>query len=574
MTRRIEERETSVGEHGLRITDYGLRITDYASRPKLPRPAPAIATAILLCLANGSFGESPSAATEAEEAILQAETVDLISQTMVAIQRDLLEHYVSRGNAIPLEIHHYLGLNSAARGDWGSARKWFREAAEAKGRSGQKAKMWLSVAEHDPSENGEAVRLRWKAMVEGEVDTLKLQLCQALAEIDAPDRFGRPEVADEELDEKGRFVLAVHQRDYQQARKHLTTALLDRPDDVLSLGEVEFTDRTVQLDLPLYDPTLLKWRARLEWLEILERHKDGPTWVRLRCLRGLGRLDEAADLAADRGADDLALAREKGAVYVALGEPGRAADAWKPFRNTPDLETIYRLAKTAADLGWEPSYWLERTQAALTRLRDAPENQSLSQARFDDRYRPWLWLLAWLRLREASSLDDRADVFQAVMDRALQTLELAYKRTERHSLRRHKRLHLAQAGYLYYQAHRLDDLLYYPYDDKMLPKEFACEAVRTYASRLQAVMKLENPQLTEKIVVPVTHQSREALLFGDAAVQPGGAGPTGAPARPPTARRNPLFLVAVFIGLILLGLAGVALRNRRPAGKSQEGDAP
>jgi len=528
----------------------------------------------LLCLTARLHAEPPSTPTEAEEAIVRAEAMDLVSQTMLAIQRDLFEHYVSRGKGVTPDIRHYLGLNRAARGDWKQSREQFREAAEAGGRSGETAGVWLSVAEHGMSDGAETALGKWKAILDGEDSALKLQLCQALAEVNAPSRPGEPNLVEAELKDKGHFILAAYQRDYQRAETLLTDALLNRPDQVLNLGEVEFTDRTVQLDLPLYDPMLLRWRVRFEWLSVLDRCKEGPTWARMRCLRALGRLKEAEDLT-QGGSGDLSFIRESGAIHVALGETERAAALWEPYRNTQDAETIYRLAKTAADLRWEPSHWLARAQAALKRFRGAPENRSLSQARFDDRHRPWLWLLAWLRLREASGPDGDADARQAAMDRTLQTLDLAYKQTERHSLRRHSRLHLAQVGYIYYAAGRLDDLLYYPYDDSMLPKEFPCEAVRTYASRLQAVLKLENPQLTEKAVVPVTHESREALLFGDVAAQPGETDLAGTPrpSRAPAARRNPLFLVAVFVGLILLGLAGVALRNRRPAGKSHEGGA-
>jgi hypothetical protein len=268
-----------------------------------------------------------------------------------------------------------------------------------------------------------------------------------------------------------------------------------------------------------------------------------------------------------------------GAVHFALGERDRAEEAWKNWKSSLEPGTVLRFARTAADLGWDLAFWTHRVQQMLRQSRDAYENRALGEARFDVKYRDWIWLLAWLRLKQALVSRARDVPFPVAMDRALQTLDIAYKRTERHSLSRHTSLHLAQAGYIYSEAGRLDDLLYYPYHETMLPQQFPCEAVRRYASWLQAVRKLENPQFQEKPVVPVSHWSREALLFGEdqkagTALQAGmpalpeGAGQAGMPALPGEAstgaesRRNPLYLVLVVGGLILVGLAALLFRKR------------
>ena len=502
-----------------------------------------------LCLAPAEEADPALAA------IRHAQTTEIVFETTVAVQRELLHHYAAQLQKRAPELDLYVGLSYASTGDWRTAREWFEVAAKSDGKVSQRAKIWRAAADYAGGDK-EAAAAEWDRARELNEAILRARVIRAQAEvgyegdpIPVPEDEGAPWPS-------VRFVLAVQREDTQKADALVEGPLLDRPDATIPLGSIRFSDRTVPYDLSLYDPALLKWAVRLAWLKALRLAEDGPLWMKIRCLRGMGRTDAALDAGTDAAPSDASVAREIGAILYLQRKSAEAQRLWGPHIEGEDPAAISSFAEAAAALPWSDARkWIPRVQALLARSKLLPENRRLSQARFDDKYRDWIWLLAWLQFRGApvpTESDDRGH--REALDAALQILDIAYKRTERHSLRANRPLHLAWAGLIYYRAHRLDDFLYYPYSDEMLPKVARCAAVREYASRLQAILKLERPQLEDEPVQPVVHHSRAELLFGEGSAEaplPSAAAPTEGN----EVRRSSLFLVLAGAGLFLVILA-------------------
>ena len=515
-------------------------------------------TELLIAVAGLTTALCSAPAEEANpalSAIRHAQTTEIVFETTAAIQRELLHHYAAQLQKRSPELDLYVGLSYASTGEWRTAREWFEVAAESDGKVSQRAKVWRAAADYAGGDK-EAAAVEWDRAREMNEVPLRAQIIRAQAEVGyegdsvpVAKHEGAPWPA-------VRFVLAVQREDTQEADALAEGPLLDQPDATIHLGSIKFSDRTVPYDLSLHDPALLKWAVRLAWLKALRLAKGGPLWMQVRCLRGMGRTDAALEAGTDAALSDASVAREIGAILYLQRKSAEAQRLWRPHIEGGDPAAISSFAEAAAAL--PPSdarEWIPRVQALLAKSKLLPENRRLSQARFDDKYRDWIWLLAWLQFRGApipTESDDRGH--REALDAALQILDLAYKRTERHSLRANRPRHLAWAGLIYYRARRLDDFLYYPYSDEMLPKVARCAAVREYASRLQAILKLERPQLEDEPVQPVVHRSRAELLFGEGSEEgqlPSAAASTGGNG----VRRSSFFLAVAGAGLLLVILA-------------------
>ncbi|MDP6357113.1 MAG: hypothetical protein QF473_18510 [Planctomycetota bacterium] len=319
---------------------------------------------------------------------------------------------------------------------------------------------------------------------------------------------------------------------------------MNQPQEYLELGSVDFSNRTVTFKLPLYNS--------LHWIA-------GPA-SRLEQALTIEEVLNSAGMAGPQG--------DVSSISEWMSRTSAEVTSIKQHLQT-DIhpETLIRAATVAGFKGAWPEFWAYRLETGLRQVRAQPENSKLSLSRFEKKYVDWIWVLGWLRFTHASSTED-----QQIMDFALQTLNIAYKQTERHNPHAHRTLYLAWSGYIYFYSGRLEDLLYYPYDENMLPAKLPCQAVLDYASRLQAIQKLERPQLKEENAAPVVHHPRQKLLFGDGTIlgtqdsvqTPDSQNIPSSPAQP---EGRPLALVVPTIvlglGALIVLAAAVILVKRR-----------
>lgn len=266
---------------------------------------------------------------------------------------------------------------------------------------------------------------------------------------------------------------------------------LNIPQEILELGSVDFSNRKVTFKLPLYNS--------LHWLA-------APCFKSEKDLT-IEEILISAGLSGD-------VNRYVPSIRDWMLQARPEATGTKPHLQTEiDPDTLVRAASVAGFKSAWPEFWAFKLEEGLRQMRKQPETSRLSISKFEQEYVVWIWNLAWLRSRIAMSTNN-----QQIMDLALETLNLAYKQTERHNPGAHRTLHLAWAGYIYLCSGKLDDLLYYPYNENMLPDKLPCQAVLDYAIRLQAIRKIEHPQLTDENVIPVVHHSRQEILFGNGTV--------------------------------------------------------
>jgi hypothetical protein len=319
---------------------------------------------------------------------------------------------------------------------------------------------------------------------------------------------------------------------------------MNQPQEHLELGSVDFSNRTVTFKLPLYNS--------LHWI--------ADPASRLEQALTIEEVLTSAGMAASQG--------DVSSISEWMSRTSAEVTSIKRHLQT-DIhpETLIRAATVAGFNSAWPEFWAYRLETGLRQVRAQPEYLKLSLSRFEKKYVDWIWALAWLRFTHASTTED-----QQIMDFALQTLNIAYKQTERHNPHAHRTLYLAWAGYIYFYSGRLDDLLYYPYDENMLPAKLPCQAVLDYASRLQAIQKLERPQLKEENVAPVVHHPRQKLLFGDGTIL-GTQGSSGTP-DPQNIHRSPVQedgrplalvvpTIVVGIGALIVVAAVVIVVKRR-----------
>jgi hypothetical protein len=326
-------------------------------------------------------------------------------------------------------------------------------------------------------------------------------------------------------------TLALKPTSFSEVAAAIVLNAMNSPQETLELGSVDFSNRKVTFKLPLYNS--------LHWLA-------DPSFKSEEDLTTEEILTSAGMAGGTQG--------NLSSISEWMSRTSAEVTSIKPHLQTEIApEHLIRIATVAGFKSAWPEFWAYKLESGLRKGRKEPETSKLSLSRFEKKYADWIWNLAWLRFSYACSTNE-----QQIMDLALQTLNIAYKQTERHNPRAHRTLYLAWTGYIYFRSERLDDLLYYPYNGNMLPTKLPCQAVLDYASRMQAIQKLERPQLTDENVIPVVHHPRQKLLFGDGTI-PGTPHSEEADSNPPNAGppAQATESVVLVVPMLVLGLGAL-----------------
>lgn len=437
----------------------------------------------------------------------------VLYRTALSAQRDLCRLCMADPKMrVPMLAHYYAGIAEFQAGDWSAARLHFDKISAASDAgpilrglaaawvAGCDLKVPSTSAAEEFAQNFEQEHRRVQSEV-GRILALfphgahcgEAIAKRALAEADE----GDPKALGPYLRNAAiASIAAGHVREATLLLQRLEPRM---PEAVADLGQIEFTDRTVQINWELYEPSTLQAFAKAEFLTAATECEDlwqdrAPghrKWAILlaRARQLLGQHEEAVqvlkqvlpELAQGAGERDAAMAR-LGQSYYALGRSQEARDAWAEVKARPGAESRRCLIQTWNEIGPQLDIETLREGVALCRslmarlLRREP---GLSPRRFRTKFfgdhAEQMWSLFSLGVRaQAGENQDGVDYLRASEELA----RLLYSPTWKYHMARFGPLFLARLGQIYYflgqtQSNQYyEDMLRYMYDPSMLPEAF------------------------------------------------------------------------------------------------------